>query len=60
MSTTPGARLISRVTGCRWRHAGCKGGFAAPDDATTDRWSPRPCIRQASRPVGDVPQGENK
>jgi len=21
---------LSRVTGCRWRHAGCKGGFAAP------------------------------
>jgi len=20
---------LSRVTGCRWRHAGCKGGFAA-------------------------------
>ena len=27
---------LSRVTGCRWRHAGCKGGFAAPDDAATD------------------------
>ena len=27
---------LSRVTGCRWRHAGCKGGFAASDDAATD------------------------
>lgn len=29
MNTIPGARLIERVTGCRWRHAGCKGSFAA-------------------------------
>ncbi len=29
MNTTPGARLIEPVTGCRWRRAGCKGSFAA-------------------------------
>lgn len=25
---------LSRVTGCRWRHAGCKGSFAAPSHLT--------------------------
>ena len=56
MNTIPGRRLIE--PGDRLPLAPCRlqGKLRRARDAAIDGWSARPCIRQASRPVGDVPQ----
>src|SRR5260370_38878692 len=57
MNTIPGPRLIE--PGDRLPLAPCwlQGKLRRVRDPPTDGLSARPCIRQASRPVGDVPQG---
>ncbi len=57
MNTTPGPRLIE--PGDRLPLAPCRlqGKLRRARDPAIDGLSARPCIRQASRPVGDVPQG---
>src|SRR5258708_40356224 len=57
MNTTPGPRLIE--PGDRLPLAPCRvqGKLRRARDAAIDGVSARPCVRQASRPVGDVPQG---
>ena len=57
MNTTPGPRLIE--PGDRLPLAPCRlqGKLRRARDPAIDGLSARPCIRQASRPVGDVPRG---
>src|SRR6202011_5795081 len=57
MNTTPGPWLIE--PGDRLPLAPCRlqGKLRRARDPPIDDLSARPCIRQASRPVGDVPQG---
>ena len=56
MNTTPGPRLIE--PGDRLPLAPCwlQGKLRRARDPPIDGLSARPCIRQASRPAGDVPQ----
>src|SRR6202011_5772160 len=57
MNTTPGPWLIE--PGDRLPLAPCRlqGKLRRARDPPIDGLAARPCIRQASRPVGDVPQG---